>query len=518
MASLASVSAHTIRLWLKKHNIKWRTISESLLEQSDKVSARSKKVWSDPKKRARQSTTMIKVQSKRKEQLSKSAKKNWAANRDKIVSGIQRVANDPNRLQKCSEASKRAWNDPEYRRNITNIMHILWKDPEYRRLVRQRNKETVDSSAIKERWKNADFRAKMIAIFQKRANNNRKNCKIHNGKYIQECIDLHGDQFDYSTTNPVNWQTKIQVICNGCGNTLHKYPISHILHGHCEYCQSSSGERKIRSILDAHGHKYTVNDRSIISPLELDIYLQSKQLAIEYHGLYWHSYNQPETAKEKKKHQTKALACNQIKIRLLQFFEHELEQKPCLIESMILNTLGHSIATNARDLRVNYIENSDAQPFFAVNHLSGHRSAKVTLALTSENTIIMAMSFSKRYDGYEIIRMATKTGYRVRGGPSRLLTHFIRKYPSKAIYTFADLRYSNGGTYLALGFKLNHITSPGYFYCKRNQILSRQRCQKHKLPKLLSVFDPSLTESQNMFNNGYRRVWDAGHKHFIKRL
>jgi hypothetical protein len=34
--------------------------------------------------------------------------------------------------------------------------------------------------------------------------------------------------------------------------------------------------------------------------------------------------------------------------------------------------------------------------------------------------------------------------------------------------------------------------------------------QKHKLEKLLPIFDPLLTEWQNMQNNGYDRIWDCG--------
>ena len=34
--------------------------------------------------------------------------------------------------------------------------------------------------------------------------------------------------------------------------------------------------------------------------------------------------------------------------------------------------------------------------------------------------------------------------------------------------------------------------------------------QKHKLPKLLCSFDPSLTEWENMRLHGFDRIWDCG--------
>jgi len=38
----------------------------------------------------------------------------------------------------------------------------------------------------------------------------------------------------------------------------------------------------------------------------------------------------------------------------------------------------------------------------------------------------------------------------------------------------------------------------------------RSNYQKHKLKKILKIFDEHLTEYQNMVNNGYLRVFDAG--------
>jgi len=34
--------------------------------------------------------------------------------------------------------------------------------------------------------------------------------------------------------------------------------------------------------------------------------------------------------------------------------------------------------------------------------------------------------------------------------------------------------------------------------------------QKHKLKTILPTFDPTLTEWENMKNNGYDRIWDCG--------
>ena len=51
----------------------------------------------------------------------------------------------------------------------------------------------------------------------------------------------------------------------------------------------SSQELIIRSWLDEWGIAYITNDRSVIPPKELDIYIPSLKIAIECNGCYWHS-------------------------------------------------------------------------------------------------------------------------------------------------------------------------------------------------------------------------------------
>jgi hypothetical protein len=169
------------------------------------------------------------------------------------------------------------------------------------------------------------------------------------------------------------------------------------------------------------------------------------------------------------------------------------------------------VKLNARELQLVQLTNTQTTLFLNNNHLQGYRPASVIIGLVNENELIMVASFSHYKDGYEIIRLATKLGTQVRGGASRLLHHFRIEHQCP-IYTFADLRYSVGNVYQQLGFQKLKITRPGYFYYKHTfHILSRQQCQKHKLRKLLGdKFDVNLSESQNMFKNGFRRVWTAG--------
>ena len=62
------------------------------------------------------------------------------------------------------------------------------------------------------------------------------------------------------------------------------------------------------------------NDRKIIKPQELDIYIPDLKIAFEYNGLYWHS---EKYGCGKEYHMKKTLKCEKLGIRLVHIFEDE---------------------------------------------------------------------------------------------------------------------------------------------------------------------------------------------------
>jgi hypothetical protein len=120
--------------------------------------------------------------------------------------------------------------------------------------------------------------------------------------------------------------------------------------------------------------------------------------------------------------------------------------------------------------------------------------------------------------GVELIRYATSIN--VVGGFSRLLKHFIKSNPEvKAITSYSCRRWSQGNVYSHNGFVLTGISQPSYFYVKPGEEIRYNRVlfQKAKLADKLEIFNPELTEVENMVNNGYYRIFDNGcHRWEIK--
>lgn len=282
----------------------------------------------------------------------------------------------------------------------------------------------------------------------------------------------------------------------------------------------------IKSIYDG---KVEINNRKIIQPLELDLYIPEKGLAIEFDGLLYHSYGKSEYAiynnleENKKEHLNKTELCEQQGIQLLHIFENEWmdKNKQNIWKSVIKNKLG--LITNkiyARKCEIKKIDDLMKKNFLNDNHLQGNCSSSINLGLFYKNELVSIMTFGKsRFSNeykYELLRFCNKIDTIVVGSASKLLKHFIEQY-GKSIISYANRRWSIGSLYEKIGFNFFINREPNYFYFKTNEniLYSRIKFQKHKLKKLLAIYNEDLSETENMYNNGYRKIFDCGNKVYI---
>ncbi len=431
---------------------------------------------------------------------------------------------------KCRKPSitKKSKNNEKYKNpEYCNRFRELHNDEEYKSKVHNENINNKISKSIKARWNDPTKRESLVAKrntkeFKEAASQKSKEWWAEHQTAVQQtnannfankASKLHNYQFRHN--GYISITQSINIECTICGHQFRQIALSHYRSCKCPKCGQSRGQQEIMEFIAKHA-EYNINDRIAISPKEIDIYVPKHKFGLEYHGLYWHSFNSPETPTQKRKHQDKAKLAIASGISLMQIFEHEWINKRPIIESMILHKLGKSRKLNARSLEIIEIDNKTAQPFYDRTHLLGFRTARWTYALTDGVGLMTVMSCSNHKDNntIELMRVSSELGYTIRGGVSKLLKHIIRHLKPDKVITYADMRYSDGGGYSSSGFKLVNITRPNYFYYKGDEILSRQRCQKHKLPRLLNNFDPSISEAENMFGNGFRRVWDAGHMKF----
>lgn len=129
-----------------------------------------------------------------------------------------------------------------------------------------------------------------------------------------------------------------------CGND-YKSRVESVLnskHRVCPDCLAklgtSSGEKDLADFVLSLCDEDDVvfNGRKILSGQELDIYIPSKKIAIEYNGLYWHS----EKFKEKRYHYNKWKTCQEKGVELISIWEDDWENRESAVKHMLKKKMG----------------------------------------------------------------------------------------------------------------------------------------------------------------------------------
>ena len=289
-----------------------------------------------------------------------------------------------------------------------------------------------------------------------------------------------------------------------------------------DFARSSSQELIIRSWLDEWGIAYITNDRSVIPPKELDIYIPALKIAIECNGCYWHS----DMEKPKDYHVKKFKECKDMGIQLIQIWEDWMINKLDIVKSFLQAKLG--ICNNtiyARKCEVCELDYNVAMEFLKANHIQGKCSSNYRIGLTYESKLVAVMCFNKRSalsgskqindSEAELIRFCNLRDTRVVGGASKLLKYYIKKFQPTIVTSYSANDISNGQLYKSLGFVTDGKVSESYWYIEpvtfrrqHRSIYTRSGIVR-KWPEY-DINDKSWTERIVMDSKGYMRIYDAG--------
>lgn len=279
---------------------------------------------------------------------------------------------------------------------------------------------------------------------------------------------------------------------------------------------ASSYEAGISEFLRQYTSSVRLHDRSIIAPLEIDIMLDDRKIGIEFCGIYWHGEL---CIPDKNYHLNKLQQMQGRGYRLITIFEDEWLHKRSIVESRLLNVIGHSErGKGARQLTVRAIRSMLANSFLELHHIQGAGTAGFArYGAFDDEQLVAVMTFSRprvalgRTSGAdELLRFATD-GRNYPGIASRLFQTFVREHHPDRVISYADRRWSQGRLYERLGFKSVHETKPNYWYTDRNKIIREYRFnyRKDRIKHLVEHGDEK-TERQIMTELGRDRIWDCG--------
>jgi hypothetical protein len=354
-------------------------------------------------------------------------------------------------------------------------------------------------------------RKKQTDLMNRLLNTNRLNGKV---------IPLF-NEFTNSKDKNLLWE------CTQCGEKIN----DSISNGHTPRCLkcdpylngTSKVEIDVANFLEQHtkierNKKFSGIKNKTGTDYELDIFIPEYNIGVELDGLFHHSELSGD--KNKNYHLNKTNYFKELHIQVIHIFDSEWYDNEKIIQSILLSKLHKNTKIiYARKCILKEVSQKESTLFLDKNHIQSFIYSSIRIGLYYNDELISLMTFNKsrfnkQYE-YELSRFCAKLNTSVIGGFNKLLQYFVKNY-SSSIISYADLRFSNGDIYIKNNFTLLKQTPPNYFYIKNRRIVgSRIQFQKHKLSKILSIFDVNLTEWENMQLNGYDRIFDCGNLVFI---
>jgi len=302
-----------------------------------------------------------------------------------------------------------------------------------------------------------------------------------------------------------------------------------------KYKSISRGEKEVFNFIEQlvqgdDQYKVLENDRTYGKEFDILVTKNNKPLfAIEYNGLYWHSYDS--TKKQPKeyyqnKHVEKTNIANQNGFNLFHIYENEWIDNNIrsIWKSVFFSELNKTTRIFARKCTVKEVHKKEAGIFLDNNHLQGRVGSKIYIGLYYQDELVSIMSIGKnrfRKDNeniYELHRFCNKKFLTVIGGASKLLKYFERNYNPIKILSYANRRWSQGNLYNKLGFKRTSISPPNHYFIENGKLFHRVKYQTHKVKEILGDdYNNNISGFNNaIFNLKLGVIWDSGNYTFEK--
>lgn len=349
-------------------------------------------------------------------------------------------------------------------------------------------------------------------------------------QFIERSRAVHGDKYNYENLIYNGFRKPATITCLNHGEFIQDARTHAEGHG-CPKCAreatSSAGEKEVADWLESQNIAVIRNDRQVLDGFELDIYIPESRIGIEFNGAYWHH---DERLQHPRIHETKALRAGKLGITIISVWDFDWIAKKEFVQQMILHRLGKSKADkfNARDCQIKTITSKESSIFYEKTHIQGKAwRAKVNYGLFIKENLIGCMSFSQAAsrrgktgsDEWELIRYST-AGI-VRGGASKLFSHFIKNNSPAVVWSYSDRQHFAGSLYTALNFKNDGELPADYkvYHQNSNTLWHKSAWQRKHIQKRLielgskECFDPNTdarTEKEMQALVGVLRIRDSG--------
>ena len=342
--------------------------------------------------------------------------------------------------------------------------------------------------------------------------------KLKTNDFIKRSNDIHGNKYDYRKVKCNGTKNKVCIICPEHGKFWQTVE-SHLKGSGCPKCGkiiSKNEEELYQFVCNLVGSDNIVrNDRDVLNGKEIDIYIPSLKVGIEYNGVVWHS---EKFGKDSKYHIDKLKLALNKGVKLIQIFEDEYIGHKNIVFGKIRHIIGYDNFQRkvyARKCIIKEIDKEVAKNFLDTNHIQGYGKSTLFLGAYDNSELVAVMGFlNEGNNNWNLTRFATDITKLCCGLGGKMFKYFLGKYNPKYVKSFADRRWTldkDNNLYTKIGFKLESVLKPDYRYVEngsykrihkfnfRKQTLNK----KYKLPL-------TMTESEMCNKIGVYKIWDCG--------
>lgn len=172
---------------------------------------------------------------------------------------------------------------------MANKVHNNKYDYSKTKYIRMQDKVCIICKEHGEFWQTPNTHLKGCGCPQCAINSRVEIISSTTERFIKQAKKRIGDKYDYSKVKYKNYLTPVEIICREHGSFF-QLPYQHLGGKGCPICGASSGEKEIIDYLNKNniGFEYqkTYDDLSDVQKLRYDFYVPSKNLLIEYNGVY----------------------------------------------------------------------------------------------------------------------------------------------------------------------------------------------------------------------------------------
>ena len=260
-------------------------------------------------------------------------------------------------------------------------------------------------------------------------------------------------------------------------------------------CRESKSENEVckylRSICD---EEILQSSKKVIKPYELDMYVPSKNFAIEFNGMYWHSI---ECNTPYEYHKTKTDMCEKIGVDLLHIIDVEWNSRRAQVENHIALALGYDSINSCKPEIVMHMSKHDGQTFFEQNAVAYKQLKNNCLAIRSNGKTVFVAEV-ELYDNQMIIKQfCFKMGYVIENAFTSII-----EYANKAnVIVYRDRRLWTRMFFNKSFCHLREIEPQMMFFKKHNySTVFYESCNSNDISFRMYDSGIEVLKSHNRFN------------------